>query len=226
MNNSTANGNKIAAECDSAINYPAQIQFWQKKNICIWVAIVAVVLVAICFVFVQEGNPLLQRVEFKDISYSQEGIAEFTNIVITNIDAEDAMLVTEHSDGPYASAIKIKPKGSIAATLYLHFNNSNDSDTIACIQTSFSDQVTENEFVCYKKLIAALEKTLCGKSYIQDYLSSRSSIASHISTSNSFKKEVYATYKLTHDLSVTITTRKSSSWGSTGWSVGYLITAC
>lgn len=160
-----------------------------------------------------------------NITYSPEGVEKFLNIVCKNIDGEYARVTDPNYDGPagsscYTAEVEVKPKNSVAEKVQMRFFNRNDSDMVSYGKVIFYDSDSKNEFNCRKIFIAALEKTLSGTTYAEDYITSYDEISRRAVSLGRFEPEVIAEYWLTDELKVEISCEHSFSWG---WYLYYTI---
>ncbi len=162
------------------------------------------------------------------VEYSEQGISRFLKKVCKKVSGS-AELASSNSDGPgnmygecYIPVLKVKQRGKVAEEISLRFYNSGSSDKVSRVQMilgsfdtgGFSAKDYENIFECEKALLIALEKTVAGKSYVDDYLTTYWDVYEEIKKGETNKKVVLATYELSDDLTVVIETQN----GGNAWS--------
>lgn len=101
------------------------------------------------------------------IEYTEEGITEFCETAIKNLDGGKAEILS--IDGDLAKII-VKRDGYQEETIWVHFTNRNDTDKVysiyfKCKSVSYSDNYYES---CIS-LASAIEKTICGKREVNQY---------------------------------------------------------
>lgn len=160
-----------------------------------------------------------------DIAYSSEGIEQFLNIVCKNIDGEYGKVIDPNYDGPaggscYTAQMEIKLTGKVADEVQMRFYNSNSSDTVSWAQVIFYSFNTgsfeyvdyEHVFNCEKEFVMALERTLAGTTYADDYLTTYYEVKRLVNSPDAGDTITIAEYQLTDKLMVTINVK------NTGWS--------
>lgn len=191
----------------------------KDKKIILIIGIIALISV---FLLIKGGS---NRTDF-NIEYSPQGVERFLNIVCKNIDGEYARVTDPNYDGPagsscYTAKVEVKLNNSVAESVQMRFFNRNDSDMVNYGKVIFYDSDSENEFNCRKAFVVALEKTLSGTSYAEDYITSYDEIDRLAVSLEHFEPEVIAEYWLTDELKVEISCEHSFSWD---WYLYYTIT--
>lgn len=204
----------------------------KHKKVRRWVAVLLplfAVFVAICVVlslFAPKGF---------NVEYSTLGVTSFLSDVCKRVDGK-AVVSDPDYDSPASmyghcivSSVNVKLPGKIAQEVYIRFYNSSSSDTVSKAEFTFSSFTRgsfssvdyENVFNCEKSFLIALEKTIAGKSYAEDYIRSYSKLQSMINKTPVGEKQVIAEYELSPGLLVVIESENSAFGG--GW-IRYNIT--
>ena len=187
-----------------------------------FVIMIGVAVIILAFLVITGGS---KRANF-NIEYSPQGIEKFLNVVCKNIDGEYAEVTDPNYDGPagstcYTAKMDVKLKNSVAESVQMRFYNRNDSDKVSYGKVIFYDSDSKNEFNCRKELVVALEKTLCGTSYAEKYITNYDAISQRASSLDRLEPEVIAEYWLTDELKVEISCEHSLSWT---WYLFYTVT--
>lgn len=163
-----------------------------------------------------------------NVEYSEQGISSFLKKVCKKVPGK-ASLASSNSDSPgnmygecYIPVVKVKQVGKVAEEIPIRFYNSGSSDTVSRVEMilysyatgGFTSKDYENIFECEIALLTALEKTVAGKSYVEDYLTSYWDVYKEIKKGEISKKKVLATYNLSDELTVVIKTEN----GGNAWS--------
>lgn len=151
-----------------------------------------------------------------DIAYSPEGIEQFLKTVCKNVDG-DAKVIDPDYDGPaggscYTARIEVKLTGKVADEVQMRFYNSNSSDKVSWAQVIFYSFTTgnfgyvdyEHVFNCEKEFVMALERTLAGKTYVDEYLTTYYEVQKLVLSPEARDTVTIAEYQLTDKLMVTI----------------------
>ncbi len=211
-------------EAQPAYSTPISTKKASKKKIVI-ILTSCILTVAIIIAIISSFLP--KRANF-DIEYSPEGIEKFLNVVCENVDGDYARVANPDYDSPagnscYAAMIEVKLANNVSKTIQMRFYNRDDSDKVSFCRLAFSNSDSKNIFNCKQALLIGLEKTLCGKSIIEEYIPNFNK-ASEIGSSVDFSEEkVIAEYWLTDELKATITCDRSSGW-SWDWDIVYVLT--
>ena len=195
--------------------------FNKKTLLIIVLALVSLFTMISGFLLIKGG---INRTGF-NIEYSPQGVERFLKVVCRNIDGEYARVTDPNYDGPagsscYTAKVEVKLKNSVAQSVQMRFYNQNDSDVVKYGRVIFYDSDSENEFDCRKEFVVALEKTLSGKSFAEDYITSYDEIRRIALSLEHFEPKVIAEYWLTDELKVEISCKRSS-WD---WYLYYVIT--
>lgn len=194
-----------------------------KKQITKKVSIVAI---AIALVAVMVAYHFLlgsgrKRAEF-NIEYSAEGVNSFLEIVCRNVDGDYAKVLNPNYNSPagnscYSALLEVKLDGKVAQEVPVRFYNKYSSDKVnkAIVTIGNSGWYTtldeaEDKFDCYIECMEAIEFTICGKTYIKEYLDSYYSVLKYIQSADNYNKEKLITeYWLTEDTKVELSCLQS-----------------
>lgn len=159
-----------------------------------------------------------------DIAYSSEGVELFLKTVCKNVDGEYAKVIDPNYDGPaggscYTARVEVKLTGKVADEVQMRFYNSGSSDRVNWAQVIFYSFDTggfgyvdyQHVFNCEKEFVMALERTLAGTTYVDDYVTTYSEVKRLVNSPNAGEEVTLAEYQLTDKLMVTITV-KNSGW--------------
>lgn len=158
------------------------------------------------------------------VEYSEEGIEEYLEAVCERVNGE-ARVVDADTDSPasmyggcFVSTVEVKRRGKVAEEVRITFYNEGSSDRVSKAEMSlssfqrggFSAPDYENLFACEKELLIALEKTIAGRSNVEEYLTSYGEVWSRIYSYQQNSTAQIAKYDLTDTIAVTIKVEKSS----------------
>lgn len=153
------------------------------------------------------------RVDF-DIAYTPEAISKFLGKVCRNVNGDYAKVIDPDYDGPasgscYAAEIEIKLDGTVEENIQMRFFNKDDSDRVYHGQIIIYDDDSENELNCKIELIYALEKTLCGKVYADQWIADLWDVRAFGASTEFGERTTLTEYMISDNLMVTISGKGS-----------------
>lgn len=200
----------------------------RKKVITIAIAAASVICLVILGVVLANlfgGKDKSEKPIGFDVEYSEEDISRFLTKVCKNIKGT-AKVSNPAADVPAAMygdyivpMVEIKRKGMIAEEVGLAFSNTDPYDAVTKVEMTLDvsldnswyqeDENTfvyreDNHFLCQKELLIAMEETIAGKAYVDDYITTDLDLHDKVYDCEPGEKVVLATYALTDDVMVII----------------------
>ena len=204
-----------------------------KNKKVIAVSVVAAIILCLVLLVVVVVNNLSESVSSSggkgfDVEFSEEGISDFLEDVCKRVDGKAEVTDPNYNSpasmygGCIVSTIDVKRDGKVAEEVQIRFYNEKSSDRVSKAQKifysfesgGFSARDYENLFECEKEFLVALEKTVVGRSCVEDHISSYEEMLRAISNCEEGEIEEIASYELSDDISVLIEVENNYSWGS------------
>lgn len=101
-----------------------------------------------------------------EIKYTEEDVKNFCEIMVKNIRGGESEI---YECSKSCAKIKIKLNGYQEETVWVYFENINETDKVKRIYFRVTNSKKENFYNCSIAIAEAIEKTICGKSEIKQY---------------------------------------------------------